>query len=135
VRRRASSSTLYILLPPTRLFPSISCFHRDRDTLNYHSIYIQSLYQSLFTPCLALTCSGNGGCVYTDPSGNKLQSCTIFDAGCTATCFCPNFGGKDCSLSIDARKSRSDVRWVLTQLDATSIIFSTAFFTSLTMFI
>ena len=55
-------------------------------------------------------CSGNGKCVYTDPSGNKLQSCTIFDTACTATCLCPKFGGKDCSLDEHASLSRNNVR-------------------------
>ena len=55
-------------------------------------------------------CSGNGKCVFTDPSGNKLQSCTIFDTTCTATCSCPKFGGEDCSLDEHASLSRNNVR-------------------------
>lgn len=76
---------------------------------------------------LDVVCSGNGVCAYTDPSGNTLASCTIFDTTCSATCQCPNFGGKDCSLDTGARKSRDDVRWVLTSLDYLSMIRSFTF--------
>ena len=34
------------------------------------------------------TCSGNGKCTYTDPSGNPLVSCTILNSACVATCIC-----------------------------------------------
>lgn len=39
-------------------------------------------------------CSGNGKCIYTDPSGNPLVSCTILDITCVASCKCNAGSGK-----------------------------------------
>ena len=57
------------------------------------------------------TCSGNGACRYSDPSGNLLHNCTILDVRCTASCSCePQFGGNDCSLSISGLTARDSLR-------------------------
>ena len=61
--------------------------------------------------CQGSVCSGNGACVYSDPSGTVLKSCSITDVRCTATCACTNgFGGVNCALTAAALVDRSDLR-------------------------
>jgi hypothetical protein len=60
---------------------------------------------------LGSVCSGNGACVYSDPSGSALSSCAITDVRCTATCACKDgFGGSDCTLTTAALLERGDLR-------------------------
>ena len=53
-------------------------------------------------------------CTYRDPSWNTLQTCTILDHSCTATCVCnDDFGGHDCSLTAADLAARDKVRCVV----------------------
>ena len=63
-------------------------------------------YASLGTICLS-----NGACKYSDPSGNILPVCSIFDVRCSVSCTCSNgSGGRDCSLNSTVLAARNDIR-------------------------
>lgn len=74
-----------------------------------------SLLPSLFLS-LSLTgtvCSGNGGCSYSDPSGNEIPVCDISNTRCKAVCQCRvGYGGKDCSMKLAMLTARSSIRCV-----------------------
>ena len=70
-----------------------------------------------FLKFLGSVCSGNGACGYSDPSGNNITSCAIFDYRCKASCACTDgFSGKDCTLSTIALVQRNGFRYVLPSL-------------------
>ena len=73
----------------------------------------QNQFALKFLKFLGSVCSGNGVCGYSDPSGNNITSCTIFDYRCKASCACTNgFSGKDCTLSTIVLVQRNGVRYV-----------------------
>ena len=79
--------------------------------LTIMSLTFLQLLSLFLLHCLGSVCSGNGACVYSDPSGSVLKSCLITDVRCTATCACTNgFGGADCTLTSAALVDRSDLR-------------------------
>ena len=56
-------------------------------------------------------CSGHGTCRNLDSSGNVMQSCTIFNQQCSASCSCQvGYGGVDCSLYGNAITDRAKLR-------------------------
>ena len=82
--------------------------------INRNFILKTYLLLLLFFYSLGSICSGNGACIYSDPSGNNLTSCTIFEYRCRASCACTNgFSGKECTLSSTALIKRNSVRCVL----------------------
>ena len=75
------------------------------------SLTFLQLFSTFLLHCQGSVCSGNGACVYSDPSGTVLKSCSITDVRCTATCACTNgFGVADCTLTTAALVDRSDLR-------------------------
>ena len=56
-------------------------------------------------------CSDHGQCIYRDPSGNFVDSCTMTDI-CSALCECKTgYGGRDCSLSAAVLLSKDALRY------------------------
>lgn len=56
-------------------------------------------------------CTGRGTCKLADLSGNTLQSCTIVDTSCTASCQCEEgYGGIDCSFTPKELAARTAAR-------------------------
>ena len=71
----------------------------------YHIIF------TLLSHIAGSPCSERGTCVYLDPSGNTLPSCTILDSKCSATCVCrTDYGGADCSISVSKLETLSSLR-------------------------
>ena len=57
-------------------------------------------------------CTGHGSCLFKDPSGNPIQSCSAFNTTCAASCSCDTgYGGRDCSLNDLAVTSRDSLRY------------------------
>jgi len=57
-------------------------------------------------------CSGQGQCVFLlSTDGSMLDSCSIIESNCTATCICNNdWSGRACSLTSEDMINRNDLR-------------------------
>jgi hypothetical protein len=79
--------------------------------LLYTSIFPSHIIFPLISHITGSPCSDRGTCVYLDPSGNTLPSCTILDSKCSATCVCrTDYGGADCSISVSKLETLSSLR-------------------------
>ena len=79
--------------------------------LLYTSIFSSHIIFPLLSHIAGSPCSERGTCVYLDPSGNTLPSCTILDSKCSATCVCrTDYGGADCSISVSKLETLSSLR-------------------------
>ena len=79
--------------------------------LIYTSIFSSHIIFPLLSHIAGSPCSERGTCVYLDPSGNTLPSCTILDSKCSATCVCrTDYGGADCSISVSKLETLSSLR-------------------------
>lgn len=61
-----------------------------------------------------VVCSGHGSCVYSDPTGRVLDSCTQLDTKCYATCECTEgYGGRSCAYNETALAYRDATRQLM----------------------
>ena len=76
-----------------------------------HNILIPAVPFLIVLHSAGSTCSQNGACRYTDPSGNIFASCKMSDVHCTAICQCnTGYGGRACSLSTTSLNAKSSLR-------------------------
>ena len=96
------------------------------------SLQFSKPYFSLFHRWLDTICTGQGSCLFKDPSGNSIQSCSAFNTTCTASCSCSaDYGGMDCSLNALALTSRDSLRYLYDPYLFTRIQYGQTFFAPL----